>query len=134
MFDHFRKYRNFFAVGFMAFYLAGGLQFSVMECLHFMSHIDEMVEGKYTKHHFHSPNGDHLHAALTVLDTQSSDPNHENIPVSDTSDSLTKKSPQIFYPDNTNSFCFVEKTTLEDMVVHRLDGLHPSVPSPPPRI
>lgn len=133
MFQQFRKYRNFFAIGIMGFYLAGGLQFPMLECLHFLTHVGDLAKGNYESHRFHSHAGSHQHKALTVLANNDA-PGHTNsAPVDETLDLSLKKFPQ-FFQGQQDRFSFSSKKQPRQFAAsQKLRSTIASVPSPPPR-
>ena len=133
MLHHLRKYRHLFAIAMMGFYLLGGLQFPMLECLHFFSHLDDLATGQYNSHTFHSHDGSHKHGTLAVLDGLDENSHEQQAPVNETSDPSPKKFPQLFYaqlsdlPDyrRTHSLNFAKSNVLASRLA--------AVPSPPPR-
>ena len=134
MFQQLRKYRNFLAIGIMGFYLAGGLQFSMLECLHFLTHVNDLATGNYDSHSFHSHDGSHEHLTLAALDGFDESDHNQNIPVNETSDLSAKKFPQFFYILNNRPSLILRSSQLIFAKANRLNGLPLSIPSPPPRL
>ena len=134
MFQYFRKYRHFFAIGLMGFYLAGGLQFPILECLHFFTHLDDLAAGKYDSHQFHAHGNNHAHHSLAVLDTVLDNTKNDESPVNETSDSSVNKFPQLVHFQKIELTGFLENTYSDFAFLNNLKNRHPSVLSPPPRV
>lgn len=134
MFQCFRKYRHLFVIATMGFYLVGGLQFSMLECLHFFSHLDDLSTGKFDSHSFHSHNDSHQHNALAVLgDLIENNPSDE-VPINENSDTSFKKSPQLIAVSDADQ---IDCRKLISVIFKKLepwDSYSSSIPSPPPQV
>lgn len=133
MFQQFRKYRNFFAIGILGFYLAGGLQFPMLECLHFLTHVGDLATGNYESHRFHSHNDGHQHKTLAVFAEVNQPDEKSSTPVDETSDLSVKKFPQLFQTQQDYLTNKLENQTLQFAAAQQLFSTSISVPSPPPR-
>ncbi len=133
MFQHFRKYRHFFAIGLMGFYLAGGLQFPMLECLHFLSHLDDLAAGKHKSHHFHSHDATHSHNSLLMLNEVLDTEDNNEAPVNETSDLLANKFHQIFNSQQFHPFDLLGSALVVFSCINNFSDRNIAVPSPPPR-
>jgi hypothetical protein len=133
MFQQFRKYRNFLTIGILGFYLAGGLQFPMLECLHFLTHVGDLAKGNYESHRFHSHSDNHQHITLAVLAVVDQPDQPNSTPVDETSDLSIKKFPQ-FFQSQPDRFVFrLKKQTRHFAAAKKLRSTTAPVPSPPPR-
>ncbi|MEO1261802.1 MAG: hypothetical protein AAFZ15_23565 [Bacteroidota bacterium] len=134
MFNQLRKYRIYFTIAFTGFYLVGSLQLPLLECLHLLTHLDDLVSGQYRSHGLGSHDESHEHVVLNVMDRMDQQVPQEQVPVKNTQEFKTKKFPQIvdtfipftgFLTTNQISDCFLKKDW---------NNLILPVPSPPPRM
>ena len=133
MFNQLRKYRNFFTIGLLGFYLAGGLQFPLLECLHFLTHLDDLVAGKFQSHGYYSHGDHHEHLVLDVFDQMDEDVPLEQAPTNGANDVEAKKFPQIIKTEVPFEGCLAVKQISNYRLKNKWSSLFLSAPSPPPR-
>ena len=134
MFQLFRKYKVSFAAGILCFYLFGGLQLPLLECLHFVSHFGNMAGGKYQKHDLSTHNNLHSHAALKVIDELTSYGTDENLPVHESNKIELSKVFQLFSPSEILSvYDDFQKINTYYLIVGILE-IDSRVPTPPPQV
>ena len=77
------------------FYLGGVFQFSLLEGLHFLSHLGDISHGTYHQHQYNAHTNGHQHQALQTLDDALSSFPEQSTPVNDSFSQELRKSPQI---------------------------------------
>ncbi len=134
MFQLFRKYKVAFTAGMIGFYLVGGMQFPVLECLHYLSHLGNMAGGNYQQHNLHDHNNQHSHLALSIIDGLTSDGAEENLPVEAPNNKEFKKVFQWLPISEALTVVADFQNINTYYLIAGISGVDKRVPTPPPQV
>lgn len=134
MLKNIRTYKKLYISSFLSLYLLGGFQVSMLECLHFITHIDDLVSGNYQTHDYQDHGGEHVHAGLDLFKGIQIATPTEKVPMQNALEDLLNETPQALFGQ---SLCLFDRFIMYRASTHSsllLAYLPLDLPVPPPRI
>lgn len=127
-------YRKIWVAGVLAFYLVASFQFSLLEGLHFLSHLKNGCTGDNANHSYFEHVGQaHQHQSLSVFEEIISHPSEDDSPVESNNNLEVKKNPQInpvfSYLVNINR----QSVYSNFATISKFSQFFLSIPTPPPQ-
>ena len=127
-------YRKIWIAGVLAFYLAASFQFSLLEGLHFLSHLKSGCTGSGIDHsYFEHSTQSHQHHSLAVFEGSDNNTQGEQLPLENNSQHEVKKNPQLLNEQEQwglTSTLFQKSNFFERL---NFPKFFPSIPTPPPQ-
>jgi hypothetical protein len=133
-----RKYKMLILTGLLAAYLGGALQDSLLDSMHFVSHLAqeftaELQHTYYNHQHQDGQAHTHRHIVLEVIDDTSDKSGNDAQPQGDQQKNLKKKNPEYRSSNDPISFFPFSMAVRPIGLATILPNSFLSVPSPPPK-